>query len=98
MLNFINKLFKNDWTLIETFSEDYGSYLTKNEKEICDTRKIETSYYYVLYSKSRNKVKMKKENVNHITKKAYQDALNFITAINQDLLEGKNISDILNEI
>ena len=99
MRDFLNKLFNNDWLLIETFSQDFGSKIVNYMgSELNGTEKIETSYYYIDYSKIRNKVRLRKENSNHITKTAYQDAMNYMSAINQDLLLGKSIEDILSEI
>jgi len=58
----------------------------------------ETSYYFVEYSEIRNKVRIRTENANHITKNAYQDALNMKIALNIDLMNGEKITDILEKI
>ena len=97
MIEYLNKLFKNDWLIIETFSGDFGSKFTYNGRPYTEMI-IETSYYYIQYSKIRNKVRIKKENSNYITKDAYQDALNYANAINQELLLGETIENILSKI
>ena len=93
----IKNWFVNDWILIETFSEDFGSVFTLNGAEQGDPI-LKTSYYNIEYSKVRNKVRMKKKNSNRVTKKAYQNALNYMTALNIDLMKGDDINEILSKI